>query len=154
MWKARARRGLIAVAILLVAIQAVPYGRRHTNLPVRMEPRWDSPQTRALVVRACYDCHSNQTIWPWYSHVAPVSWFIQGDVDQGRAAMNLSEWDRPQREAHESAKKVQEGEMPPWAYPLVHPEARFSPAERQALIRGLTATLGQEKEREGEPEED
>jgi len=59
---------------LLVVIQFVPYGRAHTNPPVAQEPIWDSPQTRELARRACFDCHSNETMWPWYSNIAPISW--------------------------------------------------------------------------------
>jgi hypothetical protein len=127
---------------LLLLIQVVPYGRDHANPPVRREPSWDSPQTRQLAVRACYDCHSNQTAWPWYTQVAPISWLAQYDVEKGRDELNFSEFDRAQKEARESAKSVQEGEMPPWYYVLAHPEASLQPAERQALIRGLQATLG------------
>jgi hypothetical protein len=79
-----------------------------------VEPRWDGPATRALAVRACYDCHSNETVWPWYSHVAPVSWLTQRDVAEGRRKLNFSEWDRGQKEARESGKTVRKGTMPPW----------------------------------------
>ena len=82
------------------------------------------------------------TVWPWYSHVAPVSWLAQRDVEDGRRKLNFSEWDRPQKEARESAKTVRKGEMPPWFYILIHPDARFTAAETQALIAGLGATLG------------
>ena len=133
----------IAVVVVFLGIQLVPYGRAHTNPPVRQEPPWDSPQTRELTVRACYACHSNETTWPWYSYVAPTSWLIQRDVDQGRREVNYSEWDRPQREARESAETVQRGTMPPWYYTLLHPAARLSPSEREALMRGLEATFGQ-----------
>ncbi len=77
---------------LFLLIQAVPYGRNHANSPNRTEPTWDSPTTRQLAVRACYDCHSNETIWPWYSNVAPVSWLVQRDVEEGRDEVNFSEW--------------------------------------------------------------
>lgn len=80
---------VLAVGILLVAIQAVPYGRSHTNPPVHGEPAWDSPRTRELAVRACYACHSNETTWPWCSNLAPISWLVQYDVDQGRAELNF-----------------------------------------------------------------
>jgi hypothetical protein len=69
--------GLLAVA------QAIPYGRGHSNPPVTKEPAWDSSRTRELAKRACFDCHSNETTWPWYSNVAPESWLIQRDVDAG-----------------------------------------------------------------------
>jgi cytochrome c551/c552 len=133
-----------ALVVALLALQLVPYGRRHTNPPVRIEPRWDGPATRALAVRACYDCHSNETVWPWYSHVAPMSWLVQRDADEGRRKINFSEWDRPQKEARESAKTVRKGEMPPWFYVLIHPDARLSAAETRTLVDGLAATLGTE----------
>ncbi|HZP36396.1 MAG TPA: heme-binding domain-containing protein [Methylomirabilota bacterium] len=137
----------IALVVVLVAIQLVPYGRRHTNPPGRVEPPWDSPATRALAVRACYDCHSNETVWPWYSHVAPMSWLAQRDVEEGRRKLNFSEWDRPQKDAHESAKTVRNGEMPPWFYVPLHPDARLTAEETRALIAGLEATVGRKDRR-------
>jgi mono/diheme cytochrome c family protein len=131
----------LVVLILAVAIQAVPYGRRHSNPPVLAEPKWDSPQTRTLVVRACFDCHSNETIWPWYSNVAPISWLVQDDVDDGRKAVNFSEWNRPQKEAHELPKIVKKGKMPPWTYSIGASARQLSPAEKEALVNGLAATL-------------
>jgi hypothetical protein len=83
---------IVGVVVLFGLIQLVPYGRDHTNPPVVAEPAWDSPQTRALAVRACFDCHSNETVWPWYSNVAPASWLVQRDVDDGRRRLNWSEW--------------------------------------------------------------
>lgn len=85
---------LIALVVMLVAslgIQAVLYGRQHSNPPVVAEPKWDAPQTRSLAARACFDCHSNETVWPWYSNFAPISWLVQRDVDEGRRALNFSE---------------------------------------------------------------
>jgi hypothetical protein len=137
----------IALVVVLVALQLVPYGRRHVNPPGRVEPPWDAPATRALAGRACYDCHSHDTVWPWYSHVAPMSWLAQRDVDEGRRKLNFSEWDRPQKEAHESAKTVRKGEMPPWFYVALHPDARLTAQETRALIGGLEATLGKEERR-------
>jgi mono/diheme cytochrome c family protein len=96
------RAGLVLV-LALVANQFVPYGRDHVNPPVGAEPAWDAPETRALAKQACFDCHSNETEWPAYSHVAPVSWLIQQDISQGRAVLNFSEWQRPQKEAKASS---------------------------------------------------
>ncbi len=155
MQKALVRLVLAGVIVLFLAIQAIPYGRNHTNPPVRMEPPWDSPQTRELVVRACYDCHSNETVWPWYSNIAPLSWIIQQHVDEGRKKVNYSRWDLPQEESDDSAETVQEETMPPWNYVILHPRAKFSSAERQALIRGLETTFGKkEREKEGEDEQE
>jgi hypothetical protein len=136
------------MAVLLggfLAIQLVPYGRDHDNPPVTAEPSWDSALTRDLTVRACYDCHSNETVWPWYSNVAPVSWLVQRDVDEGREELNYSEWNRA-HEGGESAETVREGSMPPRSYLLTHPDARLTDAELAALENGLATTFGDESE--------
>ncbi|HVT48163.1 MAG TPA: heme-binding domain-containing protein [Vicinamibacterales bacterium] len=135
------RIGMAAVGVF-AAIQFVPYGRQHTNPAARDEPAWDSPETRALAERACYDCHSNETKWPIYSNVAPVSWLVQHDVDEGRSKLNLSEWTRPQKDADESAREVRRGDMPMAIYVLMHPGARLDAAERARLADGLAKTLG------------
>ena len=119
-----------------------PYGRNHVNPPVVAEPPWDSASTRQLAKRACFDCHSNETHWPEYARVAPVSWLVQRDVQQGREALNFSEWQRRQEEAPEAAETVAEGEMPLVAYRLMRREARLTAAERELLVRGLEATIG------------
>ncbi len=132
----------LALAAALVVAQLVPYGRDHTNPPVAAEPHWDSPTTRGLAQRACFDCHSNETRWPWYSHVAPSSWLLQSHVDEGREALNFSEFQKSYKDAHEAGQEVREGDMPPLSYLLLHPEARLSASEKQELARGLDATLG------------
>jgi hypothetical protein len=140
-WKSvLAVASLFVLALVLVA-QLVPYGRDHHNPPLAAEPSWNSSTTRALADRACFDCHSNQTRWPWYSNVAPMSWFVQNHVDEGRHALNFSEWNRPSSEADEAAETVREREMPPRSYLLLHPEARLTDAEREQLARGLDASL-------------
>ena len=141
-----AKRIILGVVIGLIAgfilIQFLPYGHDHTNPAVAAEPQWDSPQTRDLVVRACYDCHSNQSTWPWYSNVAPISWLIQHDVQQGRARLNFSQWGTSGRGAGDAAEQVQRGTMPQWYYVLLHPTANLTSAEKQALIQGLQTSLG------------
>jgi mono/diheme cytochrome c family protein len=134
-----------AALLTFAAIQLIPYGRDHDNPPVVQEPTWDSATTRRLAVNACFSCHSNETRWPWYSNVAPVSWLLQRDVDEGRVALNFSEWNREQEEASEAAETVADGEMPPLRYTLAHPQARLTEAETRALIEGLGATLGTEE---------
>ncbi len=136
-------KGVVLLGALFVLIQVIPYGHNHTNPPVLQEPNWDSPQTRELVKRACFDCHSNETEWPWYSNVAPISWLVQRDVQEGRSVLNFSEWNRPQKEPYEAIEVVEEGEMPPIQYWLIQSKARLTPAEREALIRGLKATFKQ-----------
>ena len=78
-----------------VLIQFIPYGHKHTNPPVTKEPAWDSPATAKLIHRACYDCHSNKTVLPWYANVAPMSWLLLRDVNGGRSHLNFTEWDKP-----------------------------------------------------------
>ena len=134
------RSGLVLV-LAFVGIQFAPYGRDHVNPPAGAEPTWDSSDTRALAKQACFDCHSNETKWPAYSQVAPVSWLIQHDVAEGRAALNFSEWQRPQEEATEAAEEVLEGEMPLRIYWLMHAHARLGAVDRERLARGLERTL-------------
>jgi len=131
-----------AVAGLFVLVQIVPYGRTHSNPPTTMEPSWDSPRTRELAVRACFDCHSNHTTWPWYANVAPFSWAVQFDVEVAREVVNFSEWDRPYALGAYSGQRTLDGNMPPYKYMLAHPEADLTPQERIDLARGLDATLG------------
>jgi hypothetical protein len=143
------RRTAMVLLALFVLMQLVPYGRDHSNPPARIEPAWNSPETRALAIRACYDCHSNETVWPWYSHIAPASWLVQRDVDRGRGELNFSQWDRPQEEAGEAAEMVRRRKMPLSYYIPAHPQARLTDAERTALVDGLAATLGEEEHGHG-----
>jgi hypothetical protein len=140
-WKKVVR--VIALGLLgaLAIAQVVPYGRAHSNPPIVAEPAWDQPATRALADRACFDCHSNQTRWPWYSFVAPTSWLVQNHVDEGRDELNFSAWTGDAHAAREASEVVLDGSMPPRSYTLLHPEARLSAAERSELARGLEASL-------------
>jgi len=136
----------LVVAVGLVAgvfavLQVIPYGRTHTNPPTTMEPAWDSPRTRELAVRACFDCHSNHTKWPWYANVAPLSWAVQLDVEGAREVVNFSEWGRPYALAGYSGQRTLEGNMPPYKYMMAHPEAKLTEQERAELARGLDATI-------------
>ena len=125
-----------------VLIQFISFGHNHANPPDNGEPRWNPPQTRELIRRACFDCHSNQTGWRWYSNVAPVSWLVQRDVNEGRSHLNFTEWNLPQRHAKDIAEEVKEGDMPPWFYLPLHPDATLTAAEKQALIDGAEKSLG------------
>jgi mono/diheme cytochrome c family protein len=136
---------LFIVVILIVGfgvIQLVPYGRDHTNPPVTSEPAWNSPQTKALAKKACFDCHSNETVWPGYSSIAPASWLIYRDVTKGRHKMNFSEWPTVGGGGLMAlaAQKVSQGKMPPLRYTLAHSGARLSDAEKQQLIAGFKAS--------------
>jgi hypothetical protein len=128
--------------ILFVLIQLIPIGRNHTNPPVVSEPKWDSPATRELAKIACFDCHSNESVWPLYANIAPVSWLVYSDVMNGRNRMNFSEWNvNFHPNVNELVGIIQEGEMPPAIYLLMHPKARLTSTEKQQLITGLTNSL-------------
>jgi hypothetical protein len=132
----RAGLGLFAVAVLL---QLVPYGRDHTNPPVTQDAPWPGGRARELATAACYDCHSNQTRWPVQSFIAPLSWMIVRDVEQGREALNFSTWDEDDGEAADAADEVADATMPPRRFVFAHPDAALSEAERQVLIDALEA---------------
>ena len=117
--------------------------------PVRTKPRSDpqlsfeaaahpSPEVALSLRRACGDCHSNQTKWPWYSYVSPVSWFIVQDVRDGRAHLNFSEWNRPREEEEvpepgELCEALKDGKMPPRSYALLHSADRLTQSEVAAI---------------------
>jgi hypothetical protein len=137
-------RALLVLGVLIPALQFVPYGRDHENPTVVREPAWDSPQTRYLAKRACFDCHSNETVWPWYANIAPASWLVTFDVREGRHHLNFSDWRQGQREGEDISKVrevVEEGEMPPMRYRLMHAEARLSSWQKTLLVRGLAKTF-------------
>ena len=102
----------------------------------------------AMVKTACYDCHSNTTDYPWYSHIAPFSWLISSHVKDGRAHVNFSEWQslNSKNEKHtleKCAEVIQEGEMPLNSYLLLHANARLSETERKALVSWFTNAAAQ-----------
>jgi mono/diheme cytochrome c family protein len=134
--------GLAVLVGIFLLMQLVPYGRTHTNPPTVVEPAWDLPRTRELAVRACFDCHSNQTRWPWYANLAPFSWAVQQDVENARSIINFSEWNRRYVLSIYAGRRTSNGMMPPAKYLAAHPEAVLTPAERMELARGLEATLG------------
>ena len=117
-------------------IQLIPVDR--SNPPVETDlPA--SPVVKAILKRVCYDCHSNETVWPWYSQMAPFSWLLAWDVQEGREELNFSRWNRysPKertKKVKEIWEEIEEGEMPPWLYLPLHPEARLS-AEERAVVQ-------------------
>ncbi len=132
-------RILVALAAVLVAIQLVPVAR--TN-PAVVSTVPAPPEVERILRRACFDCHSNETVWPPQAYVAPVSWLVAHDVKEGRDELNFSEWGprQVQRAARKLAKEVDEGEMPPSLYVIAHPEAKLSRDDKALLsnwARGL-----------------
>ena len=134
-------RLLVGVVVIFGLIQLIP--NRVTNPSARHEPPWNSPQTRALAVAACFDCHSNQTRSYWYEKVAPVSWWIKNHVVEGRRRLNFDEW-QPGRGGGRAARTVQRGSMPPSYYTWfgLHSNAKLTAKQKQELAQGLEATLG------------
>jgi hypothetical protein len=132
----------IVVALVVVAggIQFVRPAIIDNNPPVVSEPTWVNPEAKALAQRACFDCHSNETVWPWYSHIAPVSWLVARDVKEGRSRMNFSNWNTGrQPRGGELSEVLLQGEMPPAPYLLMHPLARLSETEKQILVTEFNA---------------
>jgi len=132
---------LLAGIAIFGLIQLLPIGRNHTNPPVISEPNWDSPATRAAVKEQCFQCHSNETEWPWYSNIAPASWLVYADVVNARRVFNFSDWNAHPGELDEMIGEINSGSMPPIQYWMVHPNSRLSAEQKQTLIDGLKATL-------------
>jgi len=135
---------LIGLFVLFLGAQLVPVTR--TNPPVETEVP-APPEVRAVLRRACYDCHSNETIWPWYSHVAPASWLVTHDVNDGRRHMNFSTWNRmaPDKQAsrlRDAWEEIESGGMPLWYYLPLHSAARLSDADKQLLHGWIHSTSG------------
>ncbi len=131
----------IAFVVVMIAIQFIPVNR--TNPPANPANSFEalahpSPEVVAVVNRACKNCHSNETVWPPYSKVAPASWLVAQDVHEGRAHVNFSEWNRlssqrASRRMEEMCDETREGKMPPSQYLLLHPEAKLSEADVSVL---------------------
>ncbi len=127
--------GLLILILLLLGIQLVPVTL--DNPPVEEEIEV-LPAVKAILKRACYDCHSHETVWPEYSRVAPVSWLLAWDVREGRKELNFSTWNRYNQKKRNKIMKeiweeVEEGDMPPWFYLPLHPQARLSDNDRAVL---------------------
>lgn len=125
----------IGVVAAFAAMQLVQCER--TNPPVTGDIK-TSPEVKAILKRACYDCHSNETKYPWYARVAPMAWLLHRDVVEGRKHLNFSEWaslpaDKKAKKQKGSWREVSKGDMPLWFYMPMHDEAKLSDADRRAL---------------------
>ena len=127
---------VIIIIAALVVIQFIPVSK--TNPPVTGEI--NAPENVMKVFKtSCYDCHSNEVVWPWYSRVAPVSWLVAYDVNEARDHVNFSEWNSYNAEDRQDNREeiweeVEEGHMPLWYYVIMHPEAKLS-AEDKTVIK-------------------
>lgn len=137
------KRLSLVFLVLAAAIQLIRPARTNPPVDPQREIHASLPLDSAasgLLSRACNDCHSNRTVWPWYSHVAPSSWLVVSDVNRGRKALNFSEWsaystEDQQKHLAEVCKEVTEGEMPGFPYMVMHPNAQLSESDRAALCR-------------------
>jgi hypothetical protein len=135
----------IGIILLLVFAIAQFIPAKRSNPPSTPAQSIDAivhvpPGVHAILTRACADCHSNQSVWPWYSHVQPTSWFVVGHVDNGRRHINFSTWVRPGKEPQDSidrlkamCREVQEGNMPLASYLLIHWDAKLSAGDTKLL---------------------
>jgi len=124
----------VFLTVVFLGIQLVPVDR--SNPPV-LADLVAPPEVKAVLKRSCYDCHSNETQWPWYSRVAPVSWLVAHDVEEGREELNFSNWARHANDPEireEIVEEIEEGEMPMKAYIVTHPKAKIS-KDDLALLR-------------------
>jgi hypothetical protein len=142
------KMAVLVIIFILIVIQFIPYQR--TNPPVIGEIQMPD-QVHAIIKRSCYDCHSNQTRWPWYSHVAPVSWLVIGDVNDGRAHMNFSEWDsydtpKQAKLRKEIPEEIEKGDMPPFRYLIIHTKAKLTQADIQIIKKWAQENPNQESE--------
>jgi len=127
---------LVSLACAGLAIQLVPVQR--SNPPVLADLQAPA-EVKAILKTSCYDCHSNESVWPWYSRVAPVSWLVASDVARGRRHFNFSTWDsydakKQQRILARTVREVERGDMPPWYYTIKHGDAKLTPAQRALLL--------------------
>jgi hypothetical protein len=127
---------LVALLLVIGGAQLIP-GRR-TNPPIETEiPA--AAEIRQILRRSCYDCHSNETRWPWYAQVAPVSWLVVHDVNDARKHLNFSTWNAydAKKRAHkleELREELNEDAMPLWYYLPLHPEAKLSDDDKERLL--------------------
>jgi hypothetical protein len=130
-----AKVGVLVFIAALVVCQAIRLEK--SNPQARLDAALD-PAIKPLLKRACYNCHSNETVWPWYSYVAPVSWLVTSDVREGRQHVNFSEWMNYSAEVqghkkYQIGQEVEQKAMPPWYYSIMHGEARLSTEERDRI---------------------
>ena len=135
---------LAAVAITVKHVRSEPLAASEHNSPL---PVLFNSQPAQVLLRACGNCHSNHTDWPWYSRIAPVSWWIGLHVREGRAKLDFSEWEtystRQKRDKLESVCGViSTGRMPPWSYTAMHPEARLTDTDKSAVCNWVKKEAG------------
>jgi hypothetical protein len=135
---------LFFVAIFLI-IQIIPVTR--DNPPVTADFEGPS-EVKDIFEKSCYDCHSNETVWPWYSRVAPISWLVAGDVSEGRENLNFSEWGtysakKQIKLAENIGEEIKEGEMPLMIYLILHSSAKLDERQKAIIYDWVASQTGQ-----------
>ena len=137
------RKILMVLFVILALIQFIRIDKTPHEIDITMDFTSSmvntDPEVLQLIRNACYDCHSYETKYPWYTNIAPVSWWINGHIDHGREELNFSEWHtyEPKRQSHkmeECVEHVKKEKMPLTSYTWIHPEARLSDAQREKLV--------------------
>ena len=142
-------RTVLAAGVVLVLMQFVPYGWVHDNPPVVSDAPWPNAASEDIARTSCYSCHSNETEWPVYSYVAPMSWLVRHDVERGRDEFNFSDWNPD--DADDAIEVIEDGSMPLDRYVLIHRDARLDAQERVTLVDALEAMSDDDHDdREGE----
>ncbi len=126
------KKALIALIVILIGIQFIPVER--TNPPVTSEISVPE-NVKVILKKACYDCHSNETNWVWYTKVAPMSFLAAKDVNDGRRHLNFSEWDgnNESKYKEEIWEEIRDEKMPPWQYKIMHSDAKLSQEEKNII---------------------
>lgn len=144
------------LGVVFIAIQFVPVEAMEN--PPEQPPWPEPPEVAAIMQRACYDCHSNEVRWPWYSRVAPASWLVARDVIEGRKSLNLSEWPTDEEERQFERENIRDvivdGTMPLWFYLPLHPEARLTEQDIQTVEKWVQAGAAAIEAAEEAEEED
>ena len=127
------------LVVVFIGIQFIPVER--TNPPVTSDI--DAPANiKEILKRACYDCHSNETNWAWYTKIAPMSLIAVKDVNEARAQLNFSEWGnyttKTEQIKDEIREEIREERMPPWMYKVTHGESKLTPEEKNLLRNWAT----------------
>lgn len=156
-----AKKIMAAITVVMAGIQFIAV--RRTNPTTTMEVDANDA-TRQILKRSCYNCHSNETVWPWYSHIAPISWLVVDDVTEAREHLNFSEWDKynPKQQSHkieEMIEEIKEGEMPLTLYLIMHPGAKMADEDVMVLTKwaeskGVFNVEGEEEQSENHDEDE
>lgn len=123
--------------VVAAGLQLVPYGWWHSNPQVVRDAPWPNAASAEVARTSCYSCHSNETDWPLYSYIAPMSWLVRRDVERGRDELNFSDWARFSDEADDAAEVIESGAMPPDRYTAIHRAAKLTAEERGVLTAAL-----------------